>query len=203
MNFRLIVAFFLAFITQAVYSQGIPEAELGMYQERSLETHVKDWIQKSYPKAVSAREAAEISREIIKTSIQSSLKVDLLVGLVAVESGFNPRAMSPSGAKGLTQVVPRWHKAKIRGRNLHDPKVAIEVGAKVLRDCMDKGKTTARALACYSGYTGTAVAKYKADVFAKIKNFNNYVDVARIARDPIIVGSVTDPLDDLVDRMNL
>jgi len=57
----------------------------------------------------------------------------LLVGLVRVESNFNPQAKSGVGARGLTQVMPKTGAAKGCGP-LYDPEENLACGARVLRD---------------------------------------------------------------------
>lgn len=46
------------------------------------------------------------SAEINQAAAAYGLDPALLAGLVKVESGFNPTAVSPSGAMGLTQIMP-------------------------------------------------------------------------------------------------
>lgn len=61
----------------------------------------------------------------------------VLAGIVRQESAWNPRARSPAGALGLTQVLPstapdiaRWSGRKdLIGRSLFDPEVNLVLGA--------------------------------------------------------------------------
>lgn len=60
----------------------------------------------------------------------------LLAGLVKVESGFNPNAVSSAGATGLGQLMP----ATARGlgvRNIRDPKENLNGAARYLRQMID------------------------------------------------------------------
>ena len=105
-------------------------------------------------KNVSYSEALSIVKVTYIYARKHSIKPTLALGLIAAESGFNRRARSAHGAIGYTQVVPKWHQDKIKGRNLEDLHVNIQVGMKVLSDCFKKFKgNTNKALGCYNGAT--------------------------------------------------
>lgn len=81
----------------------------------------------------------------------------LLGALVRAESGGNPRAHSPAGAVGLTQLMPAT--AKGLGVNPHDPKQNLEGGAKYLAQQIRTFRDIPKALAAYNAGPG-AVKKY-------------------------------------------
>jgi hypothetical protein len=56
---------------------------------------------------------------------------NLVLSIIAIESGFNPSASSPAGAVGLMQVMPHWKKALGVGE-LTDPEVSIHAGVQIL-----------------------------------------------------------------------
>lgn len=110
-------------------------------------------IDKLY-KHITYEEALHIVQIVYRQAHKHSIKPTLVIGLIAAESSFNRKARSAHGAMGLTQVVPKWHHDKIKGRNLFDPNINIEVGLKVLSACLKKyNRNTNRALACYNGAT--------------------------------------------------
>jgi soluble lytic murein transglycosylase-like protein len=95
------------------------------------------------------------------------------IAMIGVESRYNPTARSREGARGLTQVIPKWHKDKIRGRSITHIETNVEVGFTVLDDCLVKKKGNLnKAFGCYSsnarGYTAKVRKIYnqllKADV---------------------------------------
>lgn len=78
-------------------------------------------------KEMVRREAESITRNAAKAQIP----VSLLVSLIAIESSFNPKAVSPVGAQGLGQLMPAT--AKDMGANdPFDPEQNIAATAKYL-----------------------------------------------------------------------
>jgi soluble lytic murein transglycosylase-like protein len=57
----------------------------------------------------------------------------LVLGLIKVESGFNPRIVSRAGAKGLMQVMPRTAQHMKCDGDLFDPATNIDCGCRVLQ----------------------------------------------------------------------
>ena len=61
----------------------------------------------------------------------------LIWAVIRVESGFDPRAVSPKGARGLMQLMPET--AAILGvRDVFNPRENIHAGARHLRGMMDR-----------------------------------------------------------------
>ncbi len=84
------------------------------------------------------REACEQYRPLVeRTAKKYDLEVELVLGVIRVESGFNPGVKSRVGATGLMQVMPRTGKKMECGRNLEDPATNIECGCRVLRRYLD------------------------------------------------------------------
>ena len=79
----------------------------------------------------------------------------LILAVMAVESRYNPVAESVVGAKGLMQVLPRFHLDKLEAHGgeeaLLDPEVNIEVGTQILRDYLHRFGHTVTALQQYAG----------------------------------------------------
>jgi soluble lytic murein transglycosylase-like protein len=83
----------------------------------------------------------------------------LVKAVALVESGFNPKAVSAKGARGLMQLLPSTAK-QYGVSDLHDPYQNLRAGAAHLRDLLDEfdGNVTL-ALAAYNAGSG-AVRRY-------------------------------------------
>lgn len=79
----------------------------------------------------------------------------LILAVIGVESRFNPVAESTFGAKGLMQIIPKFHKEKLVEHGgddaLLDPEVNILVGAQVLKEYIRRFGGTESALQAYAG----------------------------------------------------
>jgi soluble lytic murein transglycosylase-like protein len=97
--------------------------------------------------------------EITAAAKKHGIDPALLAGLVKQESGFNPNAGSPAGARGLTQLMPGT-AAGLGVSNVLDPAQNLDGGAKYLRQQLDAfGGDVTRALAAYNAGPG-AVQRY-------------------------------------------
>jgi len=131
---------------------------------------VGDYLARRY------RVSSEMTTTVVAKAyaIGSELKLDplLILGVVAVESRFNPLAESVMGAKGLMQVIPRYHIDKfdpLGGEKVaFDPQANIVVGAKILKEYLRRTGDIADALQLYvgatsdeneNGYTGKVMAE--------------------------------------------
>jgi soluble lytic murein transglycosylase-like protein len=77
------------------------------------------------------------SREISEASARYGVPERLIWAVIRVESGFDPRAVSSRGARGLMQLMPET--AAILGvRDSFDPRENIHGGARHLRGLMER-----------------------------------------------------------------
>lgn len=81
----------------------------------------------------------------------------LLAAVAKVESGYNPRAVSPAGARGLMQIMPAT--ARELGVNPLDPAQAVDGAARLLAKHLRTFDSLPLALAAYNAGAG-AVHKY-------------------------------------------
>jgi soluble lytic murein transglycosylase-like protein len=100
-------------------------------------------------------------------------KVDplLILAVMAVESRYNPVAESNMGAKGLMQVIPKFHADKLIEHGgegaLLDPHVNIQVGAQILREYLRRFGETETALQMYAGAFDEPSSQYAVKVLAE------------------------------------
>jgi soluble lytic murein transglycosylase-like protein len=107
--------------------------------------------------STSARERYE--PYVLEYSNRHSLRPELVRAVIQVESGYNPRALSPKGAMGLMQLMPET--ARMLGvQRPYDPEQNIRGGTRYLRLLLDKYDGNEElALAAYNAGSG-AVDKY-------------------------------------------
>jgi len=87
----------------------------------------------------------------------------LLKALIAVESGFDPAAVSPAGAVGLMQIMPasgdRYATPQERrtpaAQRLRDPHTNVHTGARMLADLLRRFGRVDAALAAWNAGEGT------------------------------------------------
>jgi soluble lytic murein transglycosylase-like protein len=94
----------------------------------------------------------------------------LILAIIGVESGFNPFAESSMGARGLMQVIPRFHMDKVPEgmgvRHLFDPAVNIQVGVRVLEEAIRRRGGLTAGLQYYAGSSESA-SRYANTVLAE------------------------------------
>ena len=96
-------------------------------------------------------------------SRRAGLEPALVLGVIDVESRFNPRAASPVGAIGLMQVMPFWTRAIGDGnpRSLYHLRINVRFGCTILRHYLDKENgDLVRALGRYNGSLGKTKYAY-------------------------------------------
>lgn len=84
---------------------------------------------------------------------REGMRPELLIAIMEKESTFRPKIQSRYGAQGLMQVVPRWHRDKLKGsESLFSPEVNVRVGTDILEEYLEHAEgDLAKALAKYSG----------------------------------------------------
>lgn len=95
----------------------------------------------------------------------------LILAVIAVESRFNPIAESVMGAKGLMQVIPRYHQDKLDALggedSVFDPMTNIMIGARILKDAMRRGGGLMPGLQLYNGAFDDVNQQYAQKVMAE------------------------------------
>jgi soluble lytic murein transglycosylase-like protein len=133
--------------------------------DRSIDAPTTVYTVSGSPKYVTTRPAEDVSEGnryeplIQEHASRQSLRPELVRAVIQVESGFNPRALSPKGAMGLMQLMPATART-LGVNNPWDPAQNIRGGTDYLRQLLDEYEGNEElALAAYNAGSG-AVAKY-------------------------------------------
>lgn len=91
-----------------------------------------------------------IARTIQQHASLQGQDPDLVLAMIAAESGFDPKIVSAAGATGLMQVQPQWKKVLGIEGELTDPEVSIRAGLQILGFYRNMYKDLDMALAAYT-----------------------------------------------------
>lgn len=120
----------------------------------------------------------DLNEAINAASGRYRLDPDLVNSVIKAESGFNVRAVSPKGARGLMQLMPGT-ATQLGVPNAFDPQANIEGGTKYLRELLERYNfDLVKALAAYNA------GPQRVEKFGGIPPYyETRAYVARIVRD--------------------
>lgn len=154
------------FVTATVSEGQIQAAEASRDREQRA---VTEYISKRYRVADEA--VAGFVAAAYKAGGQHSVDPLLILAVMAIESRYNPVAESSVGAKGLMQIMPKYHLDKLLDHGgeqaLLDPEVNIMVGARILREYQRRLGDTEAALQMYAGAFDEPTSQYANKVLAE------------------------------------
>jgi soluble lytic murein transglycosylase-like protein len=130
--------------------------------------------------------AAEATERMVGAAFSAARQVGLdpllVLAVISVESRFNPIAESVMGAKGLMQIIPRYHAAKFRpfgGEDaVLDPESNIRVGAQILQEYVYRTGTLEAGLQTYNGALRDESGQYALKVMAERERLEQVVRTA-------------------------
>src|SRR5262245_8310319 len=130
---------------------------------------VTEYISKRY--RVADQAVAGYVSLAYQAGSQHSVDPLLILAVMAIESRYNPVAESNMGARGLMQVIPKYHLEKLLDHGgepaLLDPAVNIAVGAQILREYQRRFRDTETALQMYNGALDDVTTQYAGKVLAE------------------------------------
>jgi soluble lytic murein transglycosylase-like protein len=135
---------------------------------------------------------------IVQHAQLNGLRADLVRAVVQVESGFNPYAHSPKGAKGLMQLMPATAR-EFGVTNPYNPVENVRAGTAYLRQLLDRYDNNEElALAAYNAGPN-AVDKY-GETVPPYRETRNYVQkIDRIAGVKQLPGTKIYQVTKIVD----
>ncbi len=96
------------------------------------------------------RSQVDLEEVVNSASGRYRLDPDLVNSVIKAESGFNVRAVSPKGARGLMQLMPGT-ASQLGVPNAFDPQANVEGGTKYLRELLERYNfDLVKALAAYN-----------------------------------------------------
>jgi len=107
---------------------------------------------------LDAETRAVVLRAVFQAAESHALDPQLLLAVMHVESGFNPRARGPAGALGLMQVMPSSGRLMARELDipwhgpatLYEPKINVQIGAAYLARMHKQFEDMELSLAAYN-----------------------------------------------------
>ena len=154
---------------------------------------VAEYIARKY------RVAATATGQLVKAAYQTGKEVGLdpllILGVMAIESSFNPFAESGMGAQCLMQVMTKVHQDKYEvmggvGAALN-PYANIKVGALVLKDCIARAGSIEGGLKLYVGAVTQGDGGYGGKVLQERSRLRM---VATGHRSPVTAASDREPV---------
>ncbi len=123
------------------------------------------------------RIAGVAAGQVVDTAFRAAKAVGLdplvVLAVISIESGFNPLAESVAGAKGLMQIIPRFHRDKLAEHGgehaVLDPESNIRVGARILQEYVQRAGSLLGGLQFYNGAARDSTARYAHKVLAEHK----------------------------------
>lgn len=183
----LAALFVLAFAAQ---TSAANETEAFMEEQQVLtKAALAEWVGDNSKRPISATVAQKIVEETYRRASEHRIDPLLILAMMRNESEFMANAVSPEGATGLMQVMPRVHRKKINGRQIRDVAVNIEIGTQILQDCLVRHKDQIpKALNCYSGGGGQ---RYKSKIAKHHSALRTFLVEYQFSRDQPIVATNT------------
>lgn len=127
---------------------------------------------------IPMKNAEKIVYTTFEESSKKNLEPMLVLSLIDSESGFKQHIKSPVGAIGLTQVMPRFHKAKIAelkksdGTDIFSITGNIKVGTQILKEYINlAGGNLQKGLQMYNGSAGDSKKRYSSKIMSKMREY--------------------------------
>jgi soluble lytic murein transglycosylase-like protein len=139
------------------------------------------------------RQPEAYAREIAEAAALHAVPERLIWAVIRVESGFDPRAISPKGARGLMQLMPET-AALLGVRDAFDPRENIHAGTRHLKAMMLRFPRDLRlAVAAYNAGVGPVAAHRGIPPYAETRQYVSQVlhhYGAPVDRRPVPAGGV-------------
>ena len=128
-------------------------------------------------KPLTVGQALEVADVVMDQARASNVPVYMVLGVMSLESEFNPNAVSSEGARGLMQVMPAiWNQyvstESLRGQSSrHNPALNVRVAVRYLGDLIKQYGDWRSALKIYGGFVTKSPDEYLNIVMANAERY--------------------------------
>jgi len=141
---------------KAVSERVLPLPEPAVHPDAARHEALAEFLAKRY------KVSQDVTLEFVQIAHAEAAEVNLdpllIMAVIAVESRYNPIAESGVGAKGLMQIIPKFHGDKLAEfggeKAVFDPESNIRVGTRILREYLSRTGNLSIALQMYAGALG-------------------------------------------------
>lgn len=138
---------------RAVSSRVLPPPAPAAHPGTARQEALAEFLAKRY------RVSQDVTLEFVRIAHAEAARVNLdpllIMAVIAVESRYNPIAESEVGAKGLMQIIPKFHGDKLAEfggeKAVFNPEFNIRVGTRILREYLSRTGNVGIALQMYAG----------------------------------------------------
>lgn len=144
-----------------------------------------DYVSRRYRVSQEALEPIFVTAQ--SAGRQLHLDPLLIIAVIGIESRFNPFSESVVGAKGLMQVVPRYHQDKLPEdadqAAFLNPVINVQVGARVLQESIRRNGGLESGLQQFGGAVTDPERRYASKVLAEKQRLEQAVQHLRAGRN--------------------
>jgi soluble lytic murein transglycosylase-like protein len=141
---------------KAVSERVLPQPEPAAHPDAARHEALAEFLAKRY------KVSQDVTLEFVQIAHAEAARVNLdpllIMAIIAIESRYNPIAESGVGAKGLMQIIPKFHADKLAEfggeKAVFDPESNIRVGTRILREYLSRTGNLGIALQMYAGALG-------------------------------------------------
>lgn len=162
---------------KAVSDRVLPQPAPVVHPDAARHEALAEFLAKRY------KVSQDVTLELVQIAHAEAARVNLdpllIMAVIAVESRYNPIAESGVGAKGLMQIIPKFHADKLAEfggeKAIFDPESNIRVGTRILREYLSRTGNVSIALQMYAGALGDDNDTYTNKVLAEKQRLQRVV----------------------------
>lgn len=183
---RVFLSLFVALCAMLPSLASAQATVTGTLAQPTQQQAVAVWVSESTKGRVGFDEAHRYVTEAYNLGKRHAVDPLLILSVMRAESGFNVNAKNRSGARGLLQVIPKYHQDKIQRRNIMDYKVNMDVGTQIIHEYLVWHKENYHG--AMKRYSGGASAAYGSKIQKTYRELRDAVWQWRMAYNQPLKG---------------